>query len=142
MNWTQSPGPHCPAPNPSGSAPLIRTKTQAPETACPGNPATARVPPHPLHPLALTAPENASQLHVSLRAHTILPLLLGVFFFFFSQNQACMWRFLGQGSNLRHSADPSHSSDDAGSFTCCHQRASYSLFLLTRTHSRDSVLYP
>ena len=33
-----------------------------------------------------------------------------------------MWKFLGQGLNLRHSSDLSHCSDNWGSLTCCATR--------------------
>ena len=33
-----------------------------------------------------------------------------------------MWKFLGQGSNLRHSSDSSYGIDNAGSLTHCTTR--------------------
>ena len=42
---------------------------------------------------------------------------LRAFLFFFFSFWPCMWKFPGQGSNLSHSSDPNHSSDNARSLT-------------------------
>ena len=39
-----------------------------------------------------------------------------------------IWKFLGQGSNLSHSSDPSPCSDNTGSLTCCTTRELLSIF--------------
>ena len=47
-----------------------------------------------------------------------LPTVMYRFFFFFFFGHAHgMWKFLGQGSNLLHSSDPSCYSENAGSLT-------------------------
>ena len=46
-------------------------------------------------------------------------LLFYFFFFFFFCLTHGMWKPLGQGSNLHHSSDPSHFSDNSGSLTRC-----------------------
>ena len=38
--------------------------------------------------------------------------------YIFGQSHS-IWKFLGQGSKPRHSNNPSYSSDNAGSLTCC-----------------------
>ena len=56
------------------------------------------------------------------RISQILILLQSGIFFFFFWLHLRMWKFLGQGSNLRHSSAPSHCSDNAASLTCCISR--------------------
>ena len=41
------------------------------------------------------------------------------FFFLFSGHAHGIWKFPGQGSNLHHSSDWGHCSDNAGSLNCC-----------------------
>ena len=45
-----------------------------------------------------------------------------------------MQKFPGQGSNLRHSSDPSHCSDNARSFTCSATRELLSVFRVDSHH--------
>ena len=46
------------------------------------------------------------------------PIRYLFFFFLFGGCTHSMWKLLGQGSNLHHCSDSSHSSDNARSFTC------------------------
>ena len=56
-----------------------------------------------------------------LRRRSLVPFFFLFLFFFFWLLTAC-GSSLGQGSNLFHSRDLSHSSDNAGSLTCCASR--------------------
>ena len=49
-------------------------------------------------------------------------MTIGFHVAFFLGCTCSMWRFLGQGSNLRHSSDPSCCSGNAGSLTLCATR--------------------
>ena len=56
-------------------------------------------------------------------------LLLGksfIYLFIFGYSHG-REKFLGQGLNLHHSCDPSHSNDNARLLTCCATRTSYSV---------------
>ena len=63
--------------------------------------------------------------------------------FSFSACSCGMWTFLDQGWNLRHSRDLSHSSDNAGSLTCCTTRELlfffFPFFLVENTQKTSSL---
>ena len=56
-------------------------------------------------------------------------LLMKYLFLFFLFGHAYVQKFLGQGSNWHHSNNLSHSSDSAGSLTCCTTTELQYLFL-------------
>ena len=62
------------------------------------------------------------------------------FFFFFFGHTHSMWKFLGQGSNLHHSRDPSHCSNNTVSWTCWATENSPTDFLKAELDESESKL--
>ena len=56
---------------------------------------------------------------LSFKNTKTLPWILSLFFFSLFGRASGMQKFLGQELNPCHSSDPSHSSDNLGSLTCC-----------------------
>ena len=61
-----------------------------------------------------------SHYHDSTKGRCYYPLFSKKIFLY--GHTCAMWNFLGQGSNLYHSSNPTHSSDNARSLTCCAPR--------------------
>ena len=60
--------------------------------------------------------QRLKKIHVVAPVEVFKELFISLSLFFGCA--CCMWRFLGQGSNLSHSSSQSHSSDNSGCLTC------------------------
>ena len=78
---------------------------------------------------------------ISLFSLVFFVVVVACFFFVFLGHTCRMQKFLGQGLNLHHSSDPSHSSDIARSLTYWAARELPIVYFLEFTYKWDHMVF-